>query len=175
MAWEMDWDYQPSRPRQRERRRMSDRNLPPGFGVGPANAWGQMMDESLRIRDEAKDEQRERRRMSERNEAGLWLDRLEALDAEVGGEITALTHRLAEAERQRDALEEQLKESLADRVAGAAAHQLCSQARNDLRAKLAEAERPRNDIQTCGHPRSAIAGGPTTWWCRMCDGRMADE
>ena len=83
--------------------------------------------------------------------------------------------RREKAKRERDALEEQLKESLADRVAGAAAHQLCSQARNDLRAKLAEAERPRNDIQTCGHPRSAIAGGPTTWWCRMCDGRMADE
>ena len=119
---------------------MSDRNLPPGFGVGPANAWGQMMDESLRIRDEAKDEQRERRRMSERNEAGLWLDRLEALDAEVGGEITALTHRLAEAERQRDKAM-QLAHDQGETIIG-------------LRGQLAEAERQRDErdelAKVCG-------------------------
>ncbi|HUW12780.1 MAG TPA: hypothetical protein VM537_23840 [Anaerolineae bacterium] len=103
------------------------------------------------------------------------VDRAIQLAHDQGETIIGLRRQLAEAKRERDALEEQLKESLADRVAGAAAHQLCSQARNDLRAKLAEAERPRNDIQTCGHPRSAIAGGPTTWWCRMCDDRMADE
>jgi len=32
-----------------------------------------------------------------------------------------------------------------------------------------------SDTQPCGHPRSAIAGGPTTWWCSMCGEELNDR
>ena len=76
------------------------------------------------------------------------VDRAIQLAHDQGETIIGLRRQLAEAKRERDALEEQLKESLADRVAGAAAHQLCSQERNDLRGELAEAERQRDDLLT---------------------------
>ena len=73
---------------------------------------------------------------------------------------------LAESERERGELKEQLKESLADRLAGAAAHQLCSQERNDLRGKLAEAELQRDDLlDACIAEDLAHNHRQTCEWC----------